>query len=52
MFKQQITNDEGDEEKDDVVYNRQDFWATSSNKQLNFLQQIFMILEGAWLSKI
>lgn len=49
---QQITNDGGDEEKDDLVYNRQDFWATSSNKQLNFLQHIFMILEGAWLSKI
>ena len=40
-----FTNDEGEEEKDDLVYNRQDFWATSSNKQLNFLQHIRTMLK-------
>jgi len=35
-----ITNEEGKQEKQDLSYNRQDFWATTSNKQLNFLQHI------------
>ena len=40
-----FTNEEGEEEKEDLVYNRQDFWATSSNKQLNFLQHIRTMLK-------
>ncbi len=40
-----FTNEEGDEEKEDLVYNRQDFWATTSNKQLNFLQHIRTMLK-------
>ena len=39
------TNEEGDQEKEDTVYNRQDFWCTSSNKQFNFLQHIHTILK-------
>lgn len=39
-----ITNDEGEEEKDDLIYNRQDFIVTTSNKQLNFLQHIMSML--------
>jgi len=39
-----FTNDEGDTETEDLVYNRQDFWATGSNKQLNFVQHINTIL--------
>src|SRR5699024_9882445 len=35
-----ITNEKGEVEKQDLSYNRQDFWETSSNKQLNFLQHI------------
>jgi type I restriction enzyme M protein len=35
-----ITNEEGKLEKQNLSYNRQDFWATTSNKQLNFLQHI------------
>lgn len=35
-----FTNEEGEQEKDELTYNRQDFWATTSNKQLNFLQHI------------
>lgn len=42
---QTITNDEGEEEKERAVYNRQDFWATTSNKQLNFVQHIHTILK-------
>lgn len=40
-----ITNEEGKQEKEDLVYNRQDFWATTSNKQLNFLQHIRTLLK-------
>ncbi len=40
-----FTNAEGEEEVDDLVYNRQDFWATTSNKQLNFLQHIRTMLK-------
>ena len=35
-----FTNEEGEQEEDELVYNRQDFWTTTSNKQLNFLQHI------------
>ncbi|WP_424492730.1 N-6 DNA methylase [Salinimicrobium sp. GXAS 041] len=40
-----ITNEEGEQEKQDLSYNRQDFWATTSNKQLNFLQHIRSLLK-------
>jgi len=30
---------------DDLTYNRQDFWATTSNKQLNFVQHIRTMLK-------
>lgn len=41
-----FTNDEGEQERDDLTYNRQDFWATTSNKQLNFVQHIHTILRS------
>mgnify|MGYP003601749645 FL=1 len=40
-----FTNSEGEQEKDDLTYNRQDFWVTTSNKQLNFLQHICSMLK-------
>jgi len=40
-----FTNDEGEQEKDELTYNRQDFWATTSNKQLNFVQHIRTMLK-------
>jgi len=40
-----FTNEEGEQEVEDRVYNRQDFWATSSNKQLNFVQHINTLLK-------
>ena len=41
-----FTNEEGEQEKDDLTYNRQDFWATTSNKQLNFVQHIRTMLKS------
>ena len=41
-----LTNEEGEQEQEDLVYNRQDFWTTSSNKQLNFVQHINTILKS------
>ena len=40
-----ITNEEGEEDKNALTYERQDFWETTSNKQLNFLQHIVTILK-------
>jgi len=33
-----IVNEAGDEEKQSLVVHRDDFWASTSNKQLNFIQ--------------
>lgn len=41
-----FTNEEGEQEKDDLTYNRQDFWATTSNKQVNFVQHIRSMLKS------
>lgn len=41
-----ITNEEGEEDRDALTYERQDFWETTSNKQLNFLQHIVTILKA------
>ena len=41
-----FTNEDGEQEDEDLVYNRQDFWTTSSNKQLNFVQHINTILKA------
>ena len=38
-----IVNEAGDQQRESLVINRDDFWATTSNKQLNFLQHIFTI---------
>ncbi len=42
-----MTNEEDEEEEEELVYNRQDFWTTSSNKQLNFLQHINTLLKAS-----
>jgi len=41
-----FTNGDGKQEKEDLVYNRQDFWTTTSNKQLNFVQHIRTLLKS------
>jgi type I restriction enzyme M protein len=40
-----FTNQENECETKDLTYNRQDFWATTSNKQLNFVQHIRTMLK-------
>ena len=40
-----IVNEAGEQSKESLVINRDDFWASTSNKQLNFLQHIFTILK-------
>jgi type I restriction enzyme M protein len=49
---QTFTNEEGELEKDDLTYNRQDFWATTSNKQLNFVQHIRTMLKTTGLAAV
>ncbi|MDO8725399.1 MAG: class I SAM-dependent DNA methyltransferase [Candidatus Methanoperedens sp.] len=39
-----IVNGEGKADKETQTYERQDFWATTSNKQLNFLQHVKTVL--------
>ena len=40
-----MVNEEGDEAKEALTYVRDDFWATTSNKQLNFLQHVKSLLK-------
>jgi len=47
-----FTNEEGEQETDALTYNRQDFWATTSNKQLNFVQHIKSLLKSTGRSAV
>ncbi len=49
---QTFTNEEVEQEKEDLTYNRQDFWATTSNKQLNFVQHIRTMLKTTGLAAV
>ena len=49
---QTFTNEVGEQEKEDLTYNRQDFWATTSNKQLNFVQHIRTMLKTSGLAAV
>ena len=40
-----FVNEEGDMEKEDAVVFREDFWTSTSNKQLNFVQHIYTLLK-------
>ena len=40
-----IVNEEGELEKEDESYERLDFWTTTKNKQLNFLQHVKTVLK-------
>ncbi len=40
-----IVTDEGRAEKESLTVHRDDFWASTSNKQLNFVQHVFTILK-------
>lgn len=41
----QIVNEEGDLEREEHAYERQDFWTATTNKQLNFLQHVKTLLK-------
>jgi type I restriction enzyme M protein len=47
-----FTNEAGEQEKEDLTYNRQDFWVTTSNKQLNFVQHIKSMLKTTGLAAV
>jgi type I restriction enzyme M protein len=47
-----FTNKEGEQEKEDLTYNRQDFWVTTSNKQLNFVQHIKSMLKTIGMAAV
>ncbi len=49
---QTFTNEEGEQEKEDLTYNRQDFFATTSNKQLNFVQHIRTMLKTTGVAAV
>jgi type I restriction enzyme M protein len=40
-----VVNDEGDTDRQALTYNRPDFWTTTSNKQLNFVQHVKSLLK-------
>ena len=40
-----VVNEEGGEEKETLTYYRDDFWVTTSNKQLNFVQHVKTLLK-------
>jgi len=40
-----IINEAGEQEKESLTIHRDDFWASTSNKQLNFVQHVFTILK-------
>jgi type I restriction enzyme M protein len=40
-----IIGEDGTSEKEDLTYLRDDFWATTSNKQLNFVQHVHSLLD-------
>lgn len=41
-----VSNEDGTQSKDSMTYERQDFWVTTSNKQLNFVQHIVSQLKA------
>jgi type I restriction enzyme M protein len=40
-----IVNEAGETQKETLIVHREDFWASTSNKQLNFLQHVYTILK-------
>lgn len=42
-----VIHDNGKRDTEKIYYDRKDFWATTSNKQLNFLQNVYtMLIDG------
>jgi type I restriction enzyme M protein len=47
-----VINERGEEEREALTYERQDFWATTSNKQLNFVQHVHSMLKVGGMAAI
>ena len=39
-----MISDDGKRDTEKLYYERKDFWATTSNKQLNFVQNVYAML--------
>ncbi len=40
-----VIGEEGEQQREDLAVVRDDFWATTSNKQLNFVQHVYTLLD-------
>jgi type I restriction-modification system DNA methylase subunit len=40
-----VVNEEGETDRETLTYNRPDFWTTTSNEQLNFVQHVKSLLK-------
>lgn len=40
-----VVGEDGDSARENITYEREDFWATTSNKQLNFVQHVKSLLK-------
>jgi type I restriction enzyme M protein len=40
-----VVGEDGDSERESITYERDDFWATTTNKQLNFVQYVKSLLQ-------
>jgi type I restriction enzyme M protein len=40
-----VVGEDGDTERESITYEREDFWATTTNKQLNFVQHVKSLLK-------
>ncbi len=40
-----VVSAEGEQEREDLIVVREDFWASTSNKQLNFVQHVYTLLK-------
>jgi type I restriction enzyme M protein len=47
-----VVNEEGETDRETLTYNRPDFWTTTSNKQLNFVQHVKSLLKIHWRAAV
>ena len=40
-----VVGEDGDNDRERIIYEREDFWATTTNKQLNFVQHVKSLLQ-------
>lgn len=47
-----LINQEDEQKKEDLTYNRPNFWVTTRKKRLNFVQQIKFILKTIGMTAV